>query len=95
MSLSDINCTQAKSLIQQGALLVDVRSSREYHSGALPGAVNLPLEQIASGPQVLESDKPIILYCVTGLRSGKAKQIVLSMGFATVHNLGSFRNFNC
>lgn len=95
MRFSDITCTEAKELIQLGAQLVDVRSRREYQSGALPGAVNLPLEHIDTSPRLLDHNRPVILYCVTGMRSGKAKQVLQGMGFATVHNLGSIRNFSC
>jgi phage shock protein E len=42
---------------------------------------------------MLEKDKPVILYCVTGSRSGIAKMALQNLGFDNVHNLGSFRNF--
>ena len=92
--ISDISCTKARELLNQGAQLVDVRSQMEFQRGALPGAVNVPLEVINGAHQHLDSDRPVILYCVTGRRSGHAKMLLQSMGYESVHNLGSFRNFH-
>ncbi|MBE9516871.1 MAG: rhodanese-like domain-containing protein [Proteobacteria bacterium] len=89
----DINCSQAKQMISDGAQFIDVRSTNEFMQGALPGATSIPLEMINAADQMLEKDKPVILYCVSGQRSGMAKRVLQNMGFDSVHNLGSFRNF--
>jgi phage shock protein E len=91
--MMDINCSQAKQMITDGAQLIDVRSTNEYMQGALPGATSIPLEMIGAANDMLEKDKPVILYCVTGSRSGIAKMALQNLGFDNVHNLGSFRNF--
>lgn len=85
----------ACKLLAEGAQLVDVRSSAEFARGALPDAINLPLQAIMSADRVIDKDKPIILYCVTGARSSTAKNYLVQMGFEKVHDLGSFRNYNC
>jgi phage shock protein E len=85
----------ACKLLTEGAQLVDVRSSAEFSRGALPNAINLPLQSIMSAKNVLDIDKAVILYCVTGARSSTAKNYLVQMGFEQVHDLGSFRNFNC
>jgi len=93
MSIQDISCAEAKKLIQQGAQLIDVRSTLEYQQGCLPGAVNLPLEYFQAALDQLDRENPIILYCRSGMRSGQAKRFLQSLGFDAVHNLGSFQNF--
>jgi phage shock protein E len=85
----------ACKLLTDGAQLVDVRSSAEFARGALPNAINLPLQSIMSAKNVIDTDKAVILYCVTGARSSTAKNYLVKMGFEQVHDLGSFRNYNC
>ncbi len=85
----------ACKLLAQGAQLVDVRSSAEFARGALPDAINLPLQSIMSAKNILDEDKAIVLYCVTGARSSTAKNYLVQMGFDNVNDLGSFRNYNC
>ncbi|HIC41126.1 MAG TPA: rhodanese-like domain-containing protein [Piscirickettsiaceae bacterium] len=85
----------ACKLLNKGAQLVDVRSAAEFSRGGLPNAINLPLQSIMSAKNVLDIDKAVILYCVTGARSSTAKNYLVQMGFEQVHDLGSFRNYNC
>jgi phage shock protein E len=65
----------------------------EYAQGALPNAINVPLQAIQSATELLDQERPIILYCVSGARTRMAKSYLESMGFEDVHDLGSFRNF--
>lgn len=83
------------NLLKSGAKLVDVRSPSEFISGCLPNAVNLPLDGLDNAQQIINQDDTIILYCVTGARSGLAHSKLSSMGYSNVFDLGSFRNFNC
>lgn len=91
--MMDINCSNAKDLIKKGAQLIDVRSRDEYSQGCLPGATSIPLEMIHAAENMLSKEKPVILYCVSGRRSGMAKMVLENLGFDEVHNLGSFRNY--
>lgn len=94
--MNDITCDKAKALIEKGAQLVDVRSSAEFQQGSLPGARNIPLEIFQGACNQIDREKPVILYCVTGRRSSMAKSFLESLGYSTVYNLGSFRNYyNC
>ncbi len=60
-------------------LLVDVRSASEYRSGHIPGATNIPLQQISRHLNQIPTDRPVVLYCSTGYRS--------AMGVMTLHLL--------
>jgi rhodanese-related sulfurtransferase len=67
-----------KSLMaQHQPLLVDVRSPSEYRSGHIPGATNIPLQQMVRHLDQIPSDRPVVLYCSTGYRS--------AMGVMTLH----------
>lgn len=87
-----IPCDDAKRLIKEkNAQLVDVRTPEEFAMSKLPGAINIPLQDIDRvGESMLESDIPVIVFCRSGQRSHMAMQILLSQGFDEVHNLGSF-----
>jgi rhodanese-related sulfurtransferase len=49
--------------------LVDVRSPSEFATGHIPGAVNIPMEQIESRMRDLDRDDPIVLICQSGKRA--------------------------
>ncbi len=88
-----IECPQAREMVADGAQLVDVRSPQEFAQGAIPGSVNIPLQTIQSAKETLNSDKPVIVYCVSGARSSQAHMFLENMGFDSVHNLGSIRKY--
>lgn len=87
-----IACEEARKLIAAGAHLVDVRTSEEFARDALPGAVNVPLQNLLSDIQRLDKDKPVILYCASGRRSQQAAQALSIFGHSSVHNLGALQN---
>jgi len=84
-----LSCDQARTLLEQGAQLVDVRQPEEFRRGAAPGAVNIPLPLIGMALQRLRTDAPVLLYCASGRRSGMAKSMLELHGFCDVHNVVS------
>ena len=88
-----ISSSQAKTLMAQGAQLIDVRSEGEFRQGAAPGAKNLPIQKLKSKVGDLDAKKPVIVYCRTGGRSAKAQQLLLGIGFQQVHNAGALHNY--
>lgn len=79
-------------LAAQGAVFVDVRTPGEFAAGNKPGSVNIPLDSIAEGARTLDKEKPVVLSCVSGARSGAAADILKKMGFRTVVNAGPWQN---
>ncbi len=59
---------------KKGALILDVRSPEEYAAGHIPGARNLPLEQLLDQLDTLQS--PVITICATGSRAGLAAEVL-------------------
>jgi len=51
------------------ALLIDVRSTAEYNTGHIPGAVNIPLTVLGLHVADIPVDQPVVLYCSSGYRS--------------------------
>lgn len=84
-----------KSHLNDEAVLVDVRSPGEFERGHLPGAINLPVQQLHKQIQTQASNKaePIIVYCQTGHRSGLAAKLLKLFGYTTVINIGGLNDF--
>ncbi len=80
---------EAHRLVEAGALLVDVRTPQEFAARHLPGAVNIPVDEL---PQRLGElgapEQPVVIYCGSGKRSSRAEQLLKEQGFQQVVNLG-------
>ena len=79
-------------LAARGAVFVDVRTPGEFAAGNRTGSVNIPLDSIAAGAKTLDKQKPVILSCASGARSGAAAGILRAMGFKNVTNAGPWQN---
>ncbi len=82
-----------KSKIENGALIVDVRTPMEFSAGHYPNAINIPIDQIESRINEFGSKQTnIILYCQSGNRSVRAKKILELQGFKNVFNAGGLND---
>lgn len=80
-------------LINQGAIIVDVRSTGEYAGGHVRGSLNIPLDRLNENLKKLKSkEQGIITCCASGMRSASAKSILKSKGYTNVHNAGPWQN---
>lgn len=84
----EIKCDEIRALVNNGGQLIDVRSNSEFSQGALKHAVNIPLETVPHHAETIDKDKPVMLYCVSGMRANVVKQFLESLGFNQVYNLG-------
>lgn len=72
---------ELQALKDNGAVVIDVRTPGEFKSGHVKGAKNYPLQNIGSKTQEIKRlNKPVILCCASGMRSGQAKGILKSAG---------------
>jgi len=74
--------------IEQGALIVDVRTPQEFADGHLDNAKNYPLSELDKHFSNIDKDTQIVLYCRSGNRSGQAYQYLTVQGFTNLHNAG-------
>lgn len=86
----------AKELMRNNAKIIDVRSSEEFGSFHVKGAINIPHSIIAEKIKTykLKKDYPIILYCASGARSDMALRVLKSSGYTNVHNGGTVGHMN-
>ena len=94
---SNVNYMKAKELIiNNGAILVDVRTEDEYNSGHIEGAVLLTLDDIDKDTAydvIGDVDNYVIVYCKSGVRSEEAYNKLKDLGYNNVYNLGSIDNW--
>jgi CRP-like cAMP-binding protein len=78
---------EAARLVQDGAMLLDVRMPEEFAQRAIAGATNVPLYRLREDmPAKLPSGEPVVVYCNTGERSAAAAFVLNAQGY-TVHAL--------
>ena len=79
---------------RSSVMLLDVRTAEEFSFGSLPGAVNIPLDDLRERMQELPKDKEIIVFCAVGLRGYLAQRILRGHGYMAVRNLiGGYKTF--
>lgn len=79
----------ARKLVEDGAVLLDVRSAAEFAGGHIPGARNVPVHELRDRVGELgERAVPIVVYCASGMRSASAASALRKAGFARVEDLG-------
>lgn len=80
----------AKLLAASGAKVVDVRTPGEFASGHVPGAVNIPFDELPRrASEIGPTSTPVVLYCRTGRRSGIAADTLQKAGFSKLYDFKS------
>jgi phage shock protein E len=78
-------------LVNEGAIIVDVRSKGEFAGGHINGSLNIPVDQLSANLNKLkDKNKPVIVCCASGMRSASAKKILQANGYTSVHNGGGW-----
>ena len=72
---------KAKALIDEGAVIIDVRTIGEYRGGHVAGSKNIPLQELQQKEkEILKMNKPVVFCCASGGRSGQATNYFKSKG---------------
>lgn len=81
------------SLLQQGAIILDVRTKGEYASGHIKGSINISVDSLTGNlGKLKDKNQPIITCCASGMRSSSAKQFLTAKGFTKVYNGGGWNS---
>ena len=76
-------------------IIIDIRDGESYAQGHIPGAINIPLNELGYRVFSLDKTKDIIVYCFTGATSEVACQILVKAGFKDVYNvIGGIKAWN-
>lgn len=88
-----ISCNEAINKSLKDAIIIDVRTEEEYLSGNLTDSINIPLDDLEDKIKLYANyDREIIVYCRSGSRSKQAAELLLSMGYKYVYDLGAISN---
>ena len=76
-------------------LLIDTRTHEEFSFGTIPGAVNIPVDEMRNRLNDIPKDKPVVLFCAVGLRGYLATRILAGHGYKNVRNLtGGYKTYS-
>jgi phage shock protein E len=90
--LTQVAPADAREWLSKGALVIDVRSEAEFHERHLPNVINIPLNRL--GEEIVRyapnKERPLLLHCLSGARSGMGASRLKKLGYQHVFNLGSY-----
>jgi phage shock protein E len=83
-----VDAQEARRLVAEGVKVVDVRTPREFAGGHVPGAVNIPYDEIEKRLQEIGPPSTrVLLYCQSGRRSGIAAEKLQEKGYTQLYDL--------
>ena len=86
------NNNDINSIIEdKNTIIIDVRTEEEYNERHIDRAINIEVDNIKNIK--INKNKTIVVYCRSGVRSKKAYDILLSMGYTDVYDLGGIDNY--
>ena len=84
----------ARDLVEQGHILIDVRSEKEWRSGHAPEARHIPLDALESRMGELPVGTPVVTVCHSGVRSALAAQTLAKHGYTVASVRGGMMAWN-
>jgi rhodanese-related sulfurtransferase len=82
-----VSVSQAATLRDQGAFILDVRQPEEWAQFHIPGATLIPLGDLPNRLNEVPKDKKVVVYCRTGVRSAQGRDILRNAGYLQVNSL--------
>jgi rhodanese-related sulfurtransferase len=82
---------EAKTRLENGAVLIDVREADEFEQVRVPGATLIPLSEFATRYSEMPKDQEIVLMCAGGVRSAQAAQFAAQHGFKLTNLEGGIK----
>lgn len=86
---------EVREMDPKDVFLLDVRSPEEYGLGTIPGAVNIPLDDLRDRISEVPLDRRVVIFCAVGLRGYLAQRILMGRGYQDVRNLsGGYKTYS-
>ena len=79
--------------VDQRPLLLDVRTPKEFSAGSIPGAVNIPVDELRSRLGEIPRDREIAVYCQVGQRGYLATRLLRQEGFPASNIGGGYKTY--
>lgn len=95
-AINNISQAQAKEMMSNDVIVLDVREDYEYASGHIDKAINLPLGQVEYGIDgvTVDKEKTLLVYCHSGARSASATQMLQAIGYKNAYNFGGIASWS-
>ncbi len=90
----EVKNQKVKQATKSEVFYVDVRTPSEFAQGSVTGAVNIPLDQIENQIAKFKGKQNIVVFCRSGSRSSRAKNILEKNGINNVTNGGTWKDVN-
>jgi rhodanese-related sulfurtransferase len=81
------------ALPASGVTLLDVRTASEFSQGHIPGAMNVPVDELRERLSELPQDTPVVAYCQVGQRSYIATRILMQNGYRVSNLSGGYKTY--
>ncbi len=91
--MKDFYCEDLAGLDFDKVFLLDCRTPAEFAMGTIPGAVNIPLDELRNRLEELPKDKPVYEFCQVGLRGYIAYRILSQHGFEAYNLSGGYKSY--
>lgn len=90
-----ITVEEARSMMNEEAIILDVREADEYESGHIPNAIQLSVNELEAKAIEVLSDKQqvILIYCRSGNRSAQASKILNKLNYEQVYDFGGINDW--
>ncbi|MDR0823456.1 MAG: rhodanese-like domain-containing protein [Prevotella sp.] len=82
-----------KKMLENGAILLDVRSRAEFEEGHAEGSENIPLDELDKAFSKFDKDQTFVVVCASGIRSRDAVSRFKKQNYMNVYNGNSWSNF--
>ncbi|WP_411895835.1 rhodanese-like domain-containing protein [Winogradskyella sp. A2] len=80
---------QLAEYIEKGAIYLDVRTEKEFNTNHIKTAINIPLQELNYRvDEIKKTNKPIIVYCASGMRSANATSFLKQNGIDAINGGG-------
>jgi rhodanese-related sulfurtransferase len=87
----EVDGATARRLVAAGVKVVDVRTPAEFATGHVPGAINIPHDQVAARhAEIGPPSTPVLLYCRTGPRTQPAARALRDAGFTAIYDMKAY-----
>ena len=95
LNQADINAGVGEYLKTEKAVLLDVRTKKEYESGHIENSENIPLQQIDKLlAKIADKNTPLFVYCRSGNRSKQASQKLVGLEYTKVIEIGGILDYS-
>jgi rhodanese-related sulfurtransferase len=87
----EVDGVTARKLVASGVKVVDVRTPAEFSTGHVPGAINIPHDQMEKRhSEIGPPSTPVLIYCKSGRRTDLAARALREHGFSTIYDLRAY-----